>query len=71
MDRVERVARAMCKADGTDPDLRIPTGRMETVALPSGGMERREQTKAAWQDYEREARRFVAAFDAVGEAMVP
>jgi hypothetical protein len=27
-DRVERVARALCKADGNDPDAHVPTGRM-------------------------------------------
>jgi hypothetical protein len=62
-DRVECVARAMCQADGNDPDEQIETGGMETVH--SGrGLERRSATKAAWEDYERKARVFIAALDA-------
>ena len=57
-DRIERVARALCKADGNDPNARVPTGRM----VPTG--ERGPDFYFAWTDYEKEARRFLAAIDA-------
>jgi predicted nucleotidyltransferase len=63
-DRVERVARAMSKADGKDPDRQEPTGRMETVRLSANSVEQREATIKAWRAYEKEARRFIAALDA-------
>ncbi|MBB4369126.1 hypothetical protein GGD63_001914 [Bradyrhizobium sp. cir1] len=62
-DRIERVARAMCMADGKDPDRQEPTGRMETVREGSAHV-LREATESAWRKYENEARRFVAALDA-------
>jgi hypothetical protein len=58
MDRVERVARAMCKADGEDSDHMMETGT-ETR------FEQRE--KRNWTNYERQARLFLAALDAVKE----
>ena len=57
-DRVERVARALCKADGKDPNARVPTGRM--VITGECGSE----FYFLWTDYEKEARRFIAALDA-------
>ena len=56
-DRVERVARALCKIDGNDPNTKVPTGRM----MATGGSD----FYFAWTDYEKEARRFIAAIDAV------
>lgn len=47
---VEKVARAMCQADGSDPDQ--PTRGEERAAEP------------AWRKYEHRARMFVVAFDA-------
>jgi hypothetical protein len=58
-DRVERVARAMCKADGKDPDEQMPTGHVTVRAFVQ-----EEATVSAWQKYEPEARRFIAALDA-------
>lgn len=62
-DRIERVARAMCKADGKDPERQEPTGRMETVREGSAHV-LREATESTWRKYEKEAQRFVAALDA-------
>jgi hypothetical protein len=56
MDRVERVARAMCKADGEDPDHMRETGKESDV-----------EQKWNWTNYERQARLFLAALDAVEE----
>jgi hypothetical protein len=36
-DRIERVARALCQADGRDPDRSIEAGQWETVV--SGGLQ--------------------------------
>ena len=57
-DRVERVARALCKIDGNDPNAKVPTGRMVTTG------EHGSEFYFAWTDYEKEARRFIAAIDA-------
>ena len=57
-DRVERVARALCKVDGNDPNAKVPTGRMVTTG------EHGSEFYFAWTDYEKEARRFIAAIDA-------
>jgi hypothetical protein len=56
MDRVERVARAMCKADGEEPDHMMETG------TESGPVQKRN-----WTNYERQARLFLAGLDAVQE----
>jgi hypothetical protein len=63
MDRVERVARAMCKADGEDPDHLIPAN-MESVLESGLGHHKRVLN---WTTYEREARLFLAALDATKE----
>jgi hypothetical protein len=60
MDRVERVARAMCKADGIDPDYLIRAD-MESET----GIE--QVQKRNWTNYERQARLFLAGLDAVKE----
>lgn len=62
--RVERVARAMCKADGRDPDGQVPAGRMETVREDHAHV-LREATESAWRRHKKEAQRFIAALDAV------
>jgi hypothetical protein len=62
-DRIERVARALCQADGRDPDRSVETGRWETVV--SGGCQtRRPVTLRGWKVYEKDARQFLAALDA-------
>ena len=62
MDRVERVARAMCKADGEDPDHMMETGKEIAVE---------QKQKWNWTNYERQARLFLAALDAVKERQSP
>jgi hypothetical protein len=62
-DRIERVARALCQADGRDPDRSVETGQWQTVA--SGGHQtRRPVTLRGWKVYEKDARQFLAALDA-------
>jgi len=62
-DRIERVARALCRADGRDPERSIETGQWETVV--SGGLQtRRPVTLRGWKVYEKDARQFLAALDA-------
>lgn len=60
MDRVERVARAMCKADGEDPDHLI---HADMESGPGSGFEHQKRV-LNWTNYEREARLFLAALDA-------
>jgi hypothetical protein len=65
-DRVERVARALCQADGRDPDRSIETGQWETVV--SGGLQtQRPVTLRGWKVYEKNAKQFLAALDAARE----
>lgn len=56
MDRIEQVARAICAADGRDPDE-----QMRTDPIGEAGPERPPQ----WHRYRDEARRIVAAFEAL------
>jgi hypothetical protein len=67
-DRIERVARAMCQANGGNPDGQVPTGETERVTTSSSPLhtstEEQPVTVPAWKKYEQEARRFIAAFDA-------
>ena len=66
-DRIERVARAMCQADGNNPDEQVPTAEREIVTS-SGPMHRDQAVIVSrWKTYEQKARRFVAALDAAGE----
>ena len=66
-DRIERVARALCQADGRDPDRAIETGQWETVV--SGGLQtRRPVTLRGWKVYEKNARQFLAALDAAQDS---
>ncbi len=65
-DRIERVARALCQADGRDPDRSVETGQWQTVV--SGGQQtRRPVTLRGWKVYEKDARQFLAALDAALE----
>ena len=60
MDRVERVARAMCRADGVDPDHLIRAASRTESSIEQG-------QQRNWTDYERQARLFLAGLDAVKE----
>jgi hypothetical protein len=64
-DRVEKVARALCYADGSNPDARHSTGQMETVRTSPNCLETREITVPLWHTHVAEARRLVAAFEAL------
>ena len=61
--RVNRVARALCVADGYDPE--------EMIYVTGGAVEvdgtdyHREIMAPAWHSYDAEARRFVAAMVAL------
>ena len=52
MDAIEAVARALCVADGHDPE--------GASAMPD--------LRARWQEYQQEARRFIAASRALRQA---
>ena len=63
-DRIERVARALCAADGHDPEEPVYVG---SETIEADGVEHyREVVAPAWTTYTGEARRFVAAMRAMG-----
>ena len=64
-NRVAYVARALCVADGLDPEEHIYVGDRETVEV-DGPTEYREKMGSAWTTYLSEARRFVTAARAMG-----
>ena len=63
-DQFVRVAKAMCQADGHDPDGTYLVGGLETV---KHGTAAALQSKKAplWTKYEADARRFIAAANAL------
>ena len=62
-DRINRVAHALCAADGHDPEEPIRVGR-ETIE--ADGVEHyREVVAPAWTTYTSEAQRMVAAIRAM------
>lgn len=63
-DPVERVARALCKFDGHDPDAMASSDRREPVLTEDGIAFLRDVAEPAWKKYVREASRLVAAFQA-------
>jgi hypothetical protein len=63
--RIERVARALCQVDGTDPDGEHPTATQETVRAASGAFHTVNVNIPNWQRHKTEAKHFVAAFDAL------
>jgi hypothetical protein len=66
---IEKLARAMCEADGVDPEARASGG-------PNDFAEKRSQWNGyavgqfgpAWHQYRRQARLFLAARAALGDA---
>jgi hypothetical protein len=64
--RIERVARALCKADGKDPDQQVSTGKNASIKTPEGAISLGPEQQAAWKHFEPEARRFLAALEAAG-----
>ncbi len=63
-DRIARVARALCVADGNDPEEVINLGTDEVEA--GGEVYSRDVLVPAWTTYSSEARRLVAAMIALG-----
>jgi hypothetical protein len=57
-DRIERVSRALCQADGRDPDRSIETGQWETVV--SGGLQTRRPVTASGLESLREGRQAIS-----------
>ena len=61
---LERVARAICEADGLDPDARYETGKL----LPGEADKERgkeAETRPNWVRFCRQARLFLAAHEAL------
>lgn len=61
-DRITRVARALCVADGQDPDGTIVDKAAEEVPTEFGTL----AEAPAWTSYAGEARHFIAAASAMG-----
>lgn len=64
-DRIARVARALCVADGQDPEAEITVGT-DVVDEGDGGERYHEVMAPAWTSYAGEARRFITAARALG-----
>lgn len=65
-ERIARVARSLCVADGQNPDAEITVGT-EEIEPDAGGIGYRHTVKGpTWTSYVGEARRMVAAMIAVG-----
>jgi hypothetical protein len=63
-ETLERVARAMCRADGSDPDEARPTGK-RTAVRAAHGITDRALTEPMWKRYEQQARIHIAADHAI------
>ncbi len=61
-DRIARVARALCVADGNDPDGTVISKAVEEVPTELGTL----AEVPAWTSYAGEARRIIAAMVALG-----
>lgn len=55
--KVERVARALCKANDEDPD--------KLVSIPGRVRENKNFNGPQWQKHAQEARDYIAAFEAL------
>ena len=61
-DRIASVARALCAADGNDPDGTVISKAVEDVPTEFGTL----AEVPAWTSYAGEARRIIAAMVALG-----
>ena len=61
MDKLERVARALCGIDGHSPDEAVDTGKR----ISRGFLGSEAESEPRWHRYRDEARRFAAAYDAM------
>ena len=64
--RIERVARALCQADGKNPNAEHQTHENETTRV-GAAYQIGPKSIPNWYDYATEAKKFVAAFDALHE----
>jgi hypothetical protein len=62
--RIERVARALCQADGKKPDDEHQTRETETTRI---GAARGPKRIPNWRNYVKAATKFVAAFDVLNK----
>lgn len=58
--RIERIARAMCRAARRNPDERLPAPHHTRAGLPTG-FSLASLTVPAWNEFRASAERFVAA----------
>jgi hypothetical protein len=68
MDKIERVARAMCQARRKNPDGDSGRGPLETVTRRTGlssSITQERHPRPNWLDYEEDAAVFVAAYEAI------
>ncbi|MCJ2020540.1 hypothetical protein MKK84_24455 [Methylobacterium sp. E-065] len=68
VEPVERVARALCKFDGREPDSMASSNRTEPYITEDGITVLRSLEEPAWKKYVREASRLVAAFRAFSDS---
>jgi hypothetical protein len=62
-EKIEAVARALCKLDGLNPDQRTPGQRAAGFQIPAGDPP--DDGPPLWECYKAEAERFVVASDAL------
>jgi hypothetical protein len=67
-DRLERVARALCQVEGVNPDGTYQTGEMETVQPHPGMVTYQPVIAQNWKKFEKDAHRFIAAYEALRES---
>lgn len=69
MDKLERVARAICRAKGKDPDVDSGNGRLIAVTKRTSSFStvssQEREPQSNWTLFMDEARVFVAAHDAL------
>jgi hypothetical protein len=65
-DRLERVARALCRADNKDPEKTYQTGAVESVRQ-GNAIVTQYVTAPLWKKYEPEAAKFIAVYEALRE----
>jgi hypothetical protein len=64
MDRLERVARALCIGEGENPDGEAQSHALSEFAAMQAAEARGEVFKPRWREFEKKAQAFIAAFDA-------
>jgi hypothetical protein len=71
MEKIERVARAICQAYGKDPDMDSGRGKLRTVVKQTSAMSKmiteEQESRPNWCEFELEARAFMAAHEALSD----